>query len=174
MSIKLNIQKAILTYSDLISRIKERILLKLVVSEGEEVTVRKIEFAGNKAFDDGDLRGAMDKTEESKWWKFWSSAQFHPDKYKEDKDLIVNFYQKHGYRDAEILSDSLIYSNDNKDLKILINVYEGPQYKIRNISLEGNTVFPDNVLKERLDFAKGDIYDYEKFEQNLHGNEKQT
>ncbi len=171
---KVNYPKSEITYSDLISRIKERILLKLVVEEGEEVTVRKIEFTGNKAFDDSDLKGAMDKTEESKWWKFWSSAQFHPDKYKVDKEDIVKFYQKNGYRDAEIISDSLIYYNDNKDLKILINVYEGPQYKIRNISFTGNTVFSDAVLKQRLDFAKGDVYDYEKFERNLHGNEKQT
>ncbi len=166
--------KSEITYSDLISRIKERILLKLVVDEGEEVTVRKIEFTGNQAFDNSDLRGAMAETEESQWWKFWSSAQFHPDKYKEDKDLIVKFYQKNGYRDAEILSDSLIYYNDNKDLEILINVYEGPQYRVRNITFTGNTVFPDEVLRQRLDFAKGDVYDYEKFERNLHGNEKQT
>jgi outer membrane protein insertion porin family len=171
---KVNYPKSEITYSDLISRIKERILLKLVVEEGEEVTVRKIEFTGNKAFDDSDLKGAMDKTEESKWWKFWSSAQFHPDKYKVDKEDIVKFYQKNGYRDAEIISDSLIYYNDNKDLKILINVYEGPQYKIRNITFTGNTVFSDAVLRQRLDFAKGDVYDYEKFERNLHGNEKQT
>ena len=166
--------KSEITYSDLVSRIKERILLKLVVEEGEEVTVRKIEFTGNHSFDDSDLRGAMDKTEESTWWKFWSSAQFHPDKYQDDKDLIVKFYQKNGYRDAEIVSDSLIYYNDNKDLEILINVYEGPQYRVRNITFTGNTVFPDAVLRQRLDFAKGDVYDYEKFQKNLHGNEKQS
>ena len=28
-------------------------------------------------------------------------------------------------------------------------------------------------LNERLDFAPGDVYDLEKFEQNLRGNEKQ-
>lgn len=169
-----NYEKSEISYSDLISRIKERILLKLVVDEGEEVTVRKIEFTGNHAFEASDLKGAMDKTEESKWWKFWSSAQFHPDKYKDDKDLIVKFYQKNGYRDAEIISDSLIYYNDNKDLEILINLYEGPQYKVRNIVFSGNTVFNDDILRQRLDFAKGDVFDYDKFEKNLHGNEKQS
>ncbi len=169
-----NYEKSEISYSDLIARIKERILLKIVVDEGEEVTVRKIEFTGNHAFDASDLRGAMDATEESKWWKFWKSAQFHPDKYKDDKDLIVKFYQRNGYRDAEIISDSLIYYNDNKDLEILINVFEGPQYKVRNITFAGNTVFSDAALRQRLDFAKGDIFDYDKFEKNLHGNEKQT
>ena len=161
-------------YSDLISKIKDRIVLKLEIEEGDEVVVRKITFTGNKAFDDGDLKGEMDETEESKWWKFWSSADFHPDDFEKDKQLIVDFYRSKGYRDAEILSDSLEYYNGNKDLAIHINVYEGPQYKIRNIIWEGNTVYPDAVLTDRLDFRKGDIYDYKKFQQNLRGNERQN
>lgn len=163
-----------IVYSNLIARIKDRVLLKLTIEEGDEVIVRKIEFRGNNAFDDDDLAGEMDETSESSWWKFWTSAQFKPEEFKKDKQLIVDFYRKNGYRDAEILDDSLIYSNGNKDLHILMDVYEGPQYKIRNIAWEGNTVYPDNVLTERLNFAKGDIYDYEKFQKNLRGNESQT
>lgn len=161
-------------YSNLIDKIKDRIVLKLEIDEGDEVVVRKITFTGNKAFDDGDLRGEMDETEESKWWKFWSSADFHPDKFEKDKQLIVDYYRSQGYRDAEILSDSLDFYNGNKDLAININVYEGPQYKVRNIIWEGNTVYPDEILTQRLGFSKGDIYDYKKFQMNLRGNEKQT
>lgn len=160
--------------SNLINKIKDRLLLKLVIDEGDEVTVREISFNNNEAFDDGDLRGEMDETSEKKWWKFWGGGKFDPRDYKKDKDLIINFYKKNGYRDAEILSDSLIYSEDKKDLRIVMDVYEGPQYKLRNINWEGNTVYPANVLSERLDFAPGDVYDMEKFEQNLRGNEKQS
>jgi len=163
-----------ITYSDLISRIKDRVLLKLTIEEGDEVTVREIEFTGNNAFDDDDLKGEMEETGESVWWKFWSSAQFNPKEFEKDKSFIVDFYRENGYRDAEVLSDSLIYFNGNKDLKIIMNVYEGPQYKIRNISWEGNTVYPGEILTERLDFARGEIFNYDKFQKNLRGNEAQT
>ena len=160
--------------SNLINKIKERLLLKLEIKEGEEVKVREISFNNNVAFDDGDLKSEMDETSETKWWKFWGGGKFNPKEYEKDKELIVKFYKKNGYRDAEILSDSLVYSPDKKDLKIVMDVYEGPQYKIRNITWEGNTVYPAYALTERLDFAPGDIYDMEKFEQNLRGNEKQS
>jgi outer membrane protein insertion porin family len=160
--------------SNLISKIKDRLILKIIIDEGDEVTVRKIEFEGNKDFDDGDLKGAMDETSEKTWWKFWDGAKFNPNDYAKDKELIIKFYQRNGYRDVEILSDTLIYSEDKRDLNILINVYEGNQYKIRNIIWEGNTVYPSYVLSSRLEFAPGDIYDMEKFEQNLRGNEKQS
>ncbi len=162
------------SYSNLIERIKNRILVKLEIKENDRVVVREIRFFGNKAFDESDLRGEFDETEEAKWWKFWSSARFDKKKYEEDKELLIKFYKRNGYRDAEIVADSLIYFNDNKDLRIHIFVEEGPQYKIRNIEWVGNTIYSADVLNERLDFAKGDIFDYEKFERNLRQNERQT
>jgi outer membrane protein insertion porin family len=162
------------SYSNLISRIKDRIVLKMTIEEGDEVVVRNIGFVGNTAFDEGDLEGAMDETSEAVWWKFWSSNEFNPDNFKKDMKLIVDYYRSEGYRDAEITLDTLIYYNDNKDLDIVMRVYEGAQYKIRNIVWEGNTVYPDQILSQRLEFLKGDIYDYKKFQENLRGNEKQS
>jgi outer membrane protein insertion porin family len=162
------------TYSNLISRIKDRVVLKITIEEGDEVVVRNIRFKGNTAVTADDLIGEMDETSEAVWWKFWSSADFNPDEFKKDIDLIVDYYRSQGYRDAEITLDTLIYYNDNKDLDIVMDVYEGPQYKIRNITWEGNTVYPDQLLTQRLEFKKGDIYDYQKFQMNLRGNEKQS
>jgi|CZKP01.1.fsa_nt_gi outer membrane protein insertion porin family len=163
-----------ITYSNLIEKIKDRVLLKLKIKENEKVTVREIHFINNTAFNDGDLKGTMDDIEEAKWWKFWSGAKFDKEKFEKDKKNIKDFYLKNGYRDAELTNDSLAYYNDNKDLKIYITVYEGPQYKLRNIIWQGNTVFPSEVLTERLDFKKGDIFNFEKFERNLRQNEKQN
>jgi len=163
-----------ISYSNLISRIKERVLLILTIEEGDEVIVREIVFNGNEIFEDDDLASAMEETSESVWWQFWSSAQFKPKDFEKDKQLVVDYYKENGYRDAEILDDTLLYYNDNKDLKIVLDVYEGPQYRIRNISWEGNTVYPDEVLTQRLGIEKGDIYNYKLFQQNLRGNEAQS
>lgn len=157
-----------------VERIKRRTLVVLDIDEGEEVKVRSIVFNGNRAFDDDDLISEFEETKIKKWWKFWSSGNFKKEDYEKDKTLLTKFYQKNGYRDFVILKDSIYYTNDKKDLHIVIDVYEGPQYKVRNLVWEGNTVYDDNVLSARLDFRKGDIFDYEKFNTNLHYNEKQT
>ena len=75
------------SYSNLIPRIKDRVLLKLTIEEGDEVIVREIDFNGNEVFDDDDLSSAMEETSESVWWKFWSSAQFKPKDFEKDKQL---------------------------------------------------------------------------------------
>ncbi|MBP1657442.1 MAG: yaeT [Bacteroidetes bacterium] len=160
--------------SDSADTSQSRRIVRITVDEGEEVKVESIQFTGNTAFDDGDLRGAMDEISEKKWWKFWSSANFKKKEYEEDKLKIVQFYRKNGYRDAQILSDSVWYSDDKIGMHIIMHVHEGPQYKIRNITWEGNTVYSDEILSSRLQMQPGDVYNAEKFEQNLRGNEDQN
>ena len=151
-----------------------RVVLRVEIDEGPKIKVDKIEFFGNKRFDDGDLKGEMKETSERAWWKFWASNKFDKKKYEEDKKLILNFYRKNGFRDAEILADSLRYDQSKKYLTIDLYVYEGPQYRIRNVTWEGNTVYPDEVLTARLGFQKGEIYDKEKFEKNLYRSEEEN
>ncbi|MBK8945564.1 MAG: outer membrane protein assembly factor BamA [Ignavibacteriae bacterium] len=160
--------------SNIISRIKERLLLVLDVEEGDEVIIQRISFNGNEAFEDDDLRSELEETVQDAWWRFWSSANFKKEDFVEDKKLLTTFYQKNGYRDFEILDDSIKLSDDKKFMDIALNVYEGPQYKIRNIEWIGNTVYPSAILTERLGFQKGDIYNLELFNQNLSGNQAQT
>jgi len=167
-------EKSEVQYSDLISKIKDRVIVRLQISEGDVVKVRAIDFVGNEVFSDDDLRDEMDELSIAKWWKFWSSGKFEREKLKKDKESIIKFYRKNGYKDASVVSDSLIFFNNKKDVRVLITVYEGTQYKLRNIKWIGNTVYPDEVLAERLDFSTGDVFDVDRFEKNLRGNEKQT
>jgi len=154
--------------------VRNRVVLKITVDEGPKVKVDRIVFFGNKAYDAGDLKSEFKETSERKWWKFWTTNKFDKKKWKEDKDLLVAFYRKHGYRDMEILSDSLSYDKSNRYLTIDVYLHEGPQYHVRNITWEGNTVYPSSILSERLGFKKGDIYDEEKLDQNLHRNEEES
>lgn len=151
-----------------------RIVLKLDIDEGKQVQVEQISFEGNRAFDEGDLKGEMKETGEKKWWQFWKKARFERKKYEEDKKLITKFYQKNGYRDAEIVSDSLSYDATKEHLFIHMRVNEGPQYRIREITWEGNKVYPSEILRARLGFKKGDIFNAEKFEMSLRGSEDQS
>lgn len=159
---------------DMIGRIQQRRILVYKIEENNKVEVESITFNGNEYFEDGELEGEFEETSSPKWWKFWGSNTFNEEQYEEDKDKVKDFYFENGFKDFEFNSDSLIYSEDKSKVDIVINLYEGPQYKIRNIEFEGNTIYPDNILKERIGFQKGDIYNYKKFQQNLRGNEAQT
>lgn len=157
-----------------IERMKNRILLKIKIDEGNVILVKRINFIGNKNFSRGKLLDQFDEIVEKRWWRFWKKEKFDKKNFEKDKEALLKFYKKNGYKDATILKDSVYIDETKKNLFIDIYLYEGPQYKIRNIEWVGNTVFPTEVLNKRLGFEKGDVFDYEKFERNLRQNEQQT
>jgi len=157
-----------------VKKLKSRVLIVCNITEGKESVVREIAFNGNKHFDDDQLASTFDETLKAVWWKFWRSGKFKRTEFKKDKELLTKFYHQNGFRDFEVLNDSLVVAENGEDLKVIVNVNEGQQYIIRNITWEGNTLFPDEQLNARLRIKKGDVFDYDKFKQNLRGNEKQN
>ena len=99
----------------------------------------------------------MKGTKEPKIWNIFKSKKFIRDKYKEDKGLLLNKYNEKGYRDAEILADSVKPYNGRK-VDIGIAVEEGKKYYFRNISWVGNTIYSSEMLSAALGIKKGDVY----------------
>lgn len=146
--------------------------LKIYVEEGSEFYVESITFTGNTAYSNGNLTSVFDKTHTKSWYEFWSSSKFDKKDYKKDKELLSKFYANEGFMDYEFISDSIQFVEENQAVHITVNIKEGNRYYVRNITFEGNTVFPDAALVSRLDFPKGEVYNKEKFMQNLNGNQE--
>jgi outer membrane protein insertion porin family len=147
------------------------VALTFNVDRNKEVEVERIRFFGNETFDDGDLRGAMEETRENRWWRFWKGEKFKEDAYEEDLQKVIDHYRENGYYDAQVVSDSVYYVS-NEGIGIDVTVKEGDQYYIRSLNWEGNTVFPDEILTNRLGLEEGDVYNAVAMEKNLLGNKK--
>ncbi|HET7153531.1 MAG TPA: BamA/TamA family outer membrane protein, partial [Candidatus Kapabacteria bacterium] len=85
-----------------------------------------------------------------------------------------DFYHTQGYLDARITGDSIYYTEDSSRLNLRITESEGTKFYIRNIVFVGNTVYTEKELLDHLQFKKGDVYNTDKFERNLKGNEDQN
>ena len=98
------------------------------------------------------------------------SKKFVEDLYKEDKQNIINKYHEFGYRDAEIIRDS-VYKHDEKTVNIDIEVVEGPKYYVRSINWVGNTQYNSNDLGRMLNMNPGDVYNQKKLQERLISDE---
>lgn len=150
-----------------------RVNLTFRVDRKDKVEVENIVFKGNEVFDDGDLRGAMDATRENRWWRFWKGETFKEDEYREDLQRVVEYYNEHGYYDAQVMRDS-VYLSSRDGLTVEVEVREGNKYHIRSIDWDGNTVFPDRILTNALGLEEGDVYNGKRLEQNLRGNQQSS
>lgn len=101
--------------------------------------------------------------------RLFKSAKFNEDDFLSDKQNIINKYNELGFRDAKIISDTLININD-KFLDIKINIAEGQKYYFRNIKWVGNTKYKTETLNSILKIKKGDVYNNNTLETNLNYN----
>lgn len=157
------------------SEIENRSILYFDVEKGDKLEVKDIQFEGAESFSDRKLRKKIKPLKEDAWWKFFSKKVFKEEDFEEGKESLISFYNENGYVDARIKSDSVWvfdYDGDKQGIKVRVNIEEGPQYKVRNITWDGNTVYTDEQLTEALGFEKGDIFDQQKYEMNISYNPK--
>ena len=93
-------------------------------------------------------------------------SKYVPEEYKADKQLLIDFYNSKGYRDAQILFDT-VYSQNEKFLQIDVYVNEGNKYYFRDITWSGNFLYDDKTLSDILGVRKGDTYNLELINKKL-------
>ena len=135
------------------------------IDRGPKVRVGVINFEGNEAFDDKRLRRTFKKTHQ-KSILFFQNRKLLKDEYENDKELLLDFYNSRGYRNATILKDSVYYI-DEETLGIDIEVSEGNKYYIRNINWVGNSVYPTDQLATMFGVQSGDVYDKKSMHKRL-------
>ncbi|REL33534.1 outer membrane protein assembly factor BamA [Rhodohalobacter sp. SW132] len=146
-----------------------RVDLIFNVDRGERTKVREINFEGNEHFSDRRLRKSFGTIKQDRWWRIFKRHVYTEEEFEEGIANLKQFYRDNGFRDIRVLSDS-VYIDDwrsKEGVHFDITVSEGPQYKVRNISWDGNTVYSDEQLTQALGFQRGDIFNATKFDQNL-------
>lgn len=143
---------------------KNQVILDVIIDKKQKIKVHQIIIDGNEKLKDSRIKGgflkkgAFAKTHEAgKFSTFLKSKKFTPERWKEDKEKLIEKYNELGYRDAIIVEDS-VWNYDPRHVNIYIKVDEGQKYHIRNITWVGNTVYPTDQLADVLNMKKGDVY----------------
>ncbi|MCU0415593.1 MAG: outer membrane protein assembly factor BamA [Cytophagaceae bacterium] len=145
------------------------VILKVVVQKNKKVHVNKIFIEGDSLLSQKEIISKMKKTKPSQASNLWTGSKMIRKTYEDEKAAVINFYNSKGYRDAQIITDSVVASKQDK-VDIYITLDEGRKYYFRNIVWKGNYVYTDKVLNEILGIKKGDVYNFELLEKRLSFN----
>lgn len=165
----LNTKAVINTLPDTVGKNSEKMVIR--IDKGDKVKIRKIIIDGNKKLSDYRLKKTLKKTKQVKVYRLLKRSKYIEDDYRKDLQSLVDKYKERGFRDARILSDTLIKVS-KKRINLQIKVEEGNKFYFGNINFVGNSVFPDIDLKNALGINKGDVYNGVLFKKRIKDDSK--
>ena len=151
-----------------------QVIVDINIDKKEKIKVHRIYINGVDSVPLKKIKYAMKTREKVRWSTFrntvFRSKKFTPEKYKEDKENILTRYAELGYRDARIVSDSVV-PYDEKSVDIYINIEEGNRYYLRSVKWVGNSVFSTAYLDYLLRLKPGDVYNQTELDKRIYSDE---
>jgi len=130
------------------------------INEGGATKVQAINFIGNKAFSDSQLRDII-STSQSGLFDFIKGTNIYdPDRLALDRELLRQYYLKNGYADARIVSAGAELARDGSGFYITFVVDEGELFTFGKVEIESTLPGVNaGALRSELQTASGATYD---------------
>ena len=162
----LNTKVTILTEEVIDSTNKSKVKIALDINKGNKIKIKKIVFDGIDNLSSKSLQKSMKNTKKSKIFRFWKRSKYIEDDFKEDLVGLVDKYKENGFRDARIISDTIV-TYDKNSITLKIKLQEGEKYTFGKINYLGNSVYTDEQLDQILKVKEGDTYNGVELEKRI-------
>ncbi len=134
--------------------------INFVVKENKKLKLKEIQFEGNKAFSNRELRDGFS----TKTWKFYSFATSWLDKtgtYSEpvflrDLRLVEKLYTDHGYVQSRVIGPEVDAREEG--LFVKVEIVEGPQFKVGELDVQGDETIDLVALREKIKLKEGETF----------------
>ena len=139
---------------------QDRVNLVFEITEGKTTKVKGINFVGNHAFSDSQLRDVISTTQQG-WFDFLKGTSvYDPDRMNLDRELVRQYYLKNGYADVSVTAANAEIDPDQSGFLITFAIDEGQLYNFGAVQMESSLpdVLPQDYQSEILTHA-GEVYD---------------
>lgn len=140
------------------------IVLEFDVDKKEKIKISDITFVGNENVKDRKVRKLLKETK--KKGTLLRRSKYIEDNYEEDKKKLIAHYNKNGFRDAKISTDS-VWRDEEGLVRIHMDIDEGNRYYFRDITWKGNSIYTDDQLSLVLGINPGEVYNEELLQKRL-------
>ena len=164
--------------------LENNVILTINVNKNQKIKIHRIIIEGNDtkipnskhfkifkkevyAMSDAKVRRQMKETKQRKRLNIFKASKLLPKEYLKDKQNIIAKYNELGFRDAKIISDTIVKYNE-KSIDLIIQIEEGHRFYFRNINFLGNTKYSSEQLHRALGIKKGDLFNQKKFDEKLY------
>ncbi|HWQ69844.1 MAG TPA: outer membrane protein assembly factor BamA [Patescibacteria group bacterium] len=134
------------------------------INEGEKFDISTIRILGAKGLSEEEIKARMATRE---LFLFFFFGTLKRDELQRDLDRIKAYYLDNGYLDVKVGEPEIRVVEARQKLEIGIRVEEGPQYRVGELGVMGNTVFSTEDVLKPLQIARQGIFSREVLQRDL-------
>jgi len=141
------------------------ITLNFIITEGQRISVLRIDFQGNTRFSSNTLKGQLSLKARS----LLNDGAFQEAKLLADRESVVKYYHDRGYIDAFVRDVTRTYEDDAKGTNLILTfmIEEGNEFKFNGISFEGNIIFTTEQLGKLVTSKTGETVNITRLEMDM-------
>ena len=152
----------------IIERDKGFVDLVFEIDEGSVLQISQIDFVGNKAFSDRQLRDVIKSKRAGLFSSFFSSDNYSEDSQEADKYLLRKFYNDQGFPDAKVIASLGGIKDSGESAFLTYSIYEGPFFRFGNISTKSMVKgISPSIYDKAIAVTKGDKFNLSKIQETL-------
>jgi outer membrane protein insertion porin family len=142
----------------------QEVAVTFEIVEGDKFDVGEIRIVGNKHLREKDIKGKL-QTSELFLWFFGGTLK--REELRRDLDRIRAYYLDNGFLDIAVEEPEIQIEEAKRELRIVIRVEEGPQYRIGNLVVKGNSLFTEAEIRGRMRTRAGGIFSREALQADI-------
>ncbi len=137
---------------------RNRVDIEIKISEGVIAKIKQVNIVGNSIFDDDTLLSELQLGVPGTWDFFTSMDEYAKPKLAADEETLKSYYQDRGYVRFAVDSTQVTITPDKKDIYVTMNVTEGKQYRVNEVTLAGNLKVDEGELRRLIFISNGDFF----------------
>jgi len=141
---------------------RNRVSIKITISEGVSAKIRRISIIGNHAFSERTLLKQIDISKSGLFSFVTQSDRYSEDKLETAVEKIRNYYLDHGYLRVNVKSSQAQITPDRKAVYITIVVDEGHPYTVESYDVGGKLIVPRSEYAKAIEIKPGDTFSRQK------------
>lgn len=149
----------------IVSLSRNRVDLKIMISEGKSTKIKQINIIGNHVFYKKKLLSQFKLNDKTQWWNIFSDKQYETQKLLHDLEILRNFYLNRGYIKFNVDETQINLTSDKKNMYLYLYITEGTQYTFSSVKLHGDilNIIPD--IKNCININSGELYNNNKIKE---------
>ena len=137
---------------------RNRVAIRIDVTEGEVSRINTITIVGNKLFSDRELLSRFSLTTPTLISFMTKSDQYSKQQLSADLESLRSFYQNQGYMEFSINSTQVSITPDRKDIYLTINITEGERFTVNGVKVAGKLTLPEKEVRALIHAKDGDVF----------------